>query len=61
MLKIYKPKIITLNHIRKLDNISLPNSKKESNIQQKNIVQNNINSNVNIKKDYQDGEDILWI
>lgn len=61
MLKIYKPKIITLNHIRKLDNISLPNSKKENNIQQKNIIQNNINLNVNSKKDYQDGEDILWI
>lgn len=61
MLKIYKPKIITLDHIRKLDNISLPNSKKENNIQQKNIIQNNINLNVNSKKDYQDGEDILWI
>ncbi|GEM_PF-5962485 len=61
MLKICKPKIITLDHIRKLDNISLPNSKKENNIQQKNIIQNNINLNVNSKKDYQDGEDILWI
>ncbi len=60
MLKLAKPKIITLDHIKKLDR-GMKDDLLDNNHVQKTKVKLDVNQTINNKNTFQDGDDIFWL